>query len=161
MTRTRKRQTGTAAVPALLLAVAGIYLVFRAWVALQSVLSPAAGTRATAVNGEAAMVRTAQARDARVDALGAPGRDPFHLPPRKYVPPPPPRAQEPEPLKSPVVRLLVYDKERPEVLLSLDGRSSDRLHAGETFEGWTVVSITPKSVVVSKDGETRTLSVGN
>jgi hypothetical protein len=54
--------------------------------------------------------------------------------------------------------MILYDQIRPEVQFSVDGNLSGRLHPGQSFRGWTVMSISTRSCVVQKDGRMLTLS---
>ena len=145
-----------ATVAAVLFLLTGLYLAARVWETAREVLRPA--TIAAAVPAEAASgaVEAARTRDARVAAVTPPSRDPFHAPPRRWRPPP--RAKEkPKAEAPPRVRMILYDAVHPEVQIEVDGRISGRLAAGNSFAGWTVVSISENAVVVSKDGKTHTL----
>jgi hypothetical protein len=54
--------------------------------------------------------------------------------------------------------MILYDQLSPEVQISVGDDLSGRLKIGQSFRGWTVVSISARSCVVRKDDETVTLS---
>lgn len=143
-------------IAAVLFLLVGIYLGVRVWTTVREVLSPAPAAALASAAGVSDKVETAGQRDELLASVTDPSRDPFHAPPRRWRPPP--RVQpKPKSVALPVLRMILFDTIRPEVQLEVDGSNSGRLEVGSTFRGWTVVSISVKKVVVSKDGETHTL----
>ncbi len=142
----------------LILLITGLFLAFRAWTAAQTVLAPPATARIAAAGEEAPLIQTARERDAAVTGEPDAKRDPMHWPPapRRVVPRTP---AEPPPLVPPRVSMILVDQVNPTVRILVDGQRSGDLHVGESFRGWTVVSIRSGNVTVSKDGETFTLSM--
>ena len=157
--RRRKRNEGGAAVlTALILAVSGIYLAFRTWTAVQTMWAPAPKAVVPLSGSTLTAVSQAEARDARLAEVGEPERDPFNRvrtarrnTPRTSRPAPVPEAK-------PVLRMILYDQIRPEVQFSLGPHLSGRLRPGQSFLGWTVMSISTRSCLISKDGQTLTLT---
>lgn len=144
--------------PAVLLAVAGVFLLWRAWGAVGGALSPASTAANAASTAPVPIVAKARMLDAGLATVDLRGRDPLN---RKYVPPPPgQRAAEPapEPAPPPQLRLLLYDEIQPVVKIAVEGELSPRLTVGQSFKGWRVESISSTRVVVSKDGETISLT---
>ncbi len=158
MSGRRVSQSGGVTLAALLLLAAGCYLALRSWAAVDLVLSPQAARKATSAGAGASAVERARVRDAALAESRQPPRDPFHLPPRTAAP----AARGPAtaaPDLPPEVRLVLVDQVNPEVQLSSQAGLSGRLKVGQSFEGWTVVSIDRSAVVVVKDGITETLTV--
>jgi len=60
-------------------------------------------------------------------------------------------------LRPPSLRALLYDTVHPSVKLSWDGKSSEWLHVGDKFQGWRIVDITSRTVIVEKNGTEKTL----
>jgi len=157
MMRRRKNQQGAAAITLLVLAVSGIYLAFRAYTTVHTVLSPPAVTSGGGGMARVTLVERAEARDRTLAALEEPARDPFSRVRRSrphdttYRPPPKPEVR-------PVLRMILYDQLSPEIQLSLGDDLSGRLRLGQSFSGWTVVSISARSCTVrNRGGETLTL----
>ena len=96
-------------------------------------------------------------RDSLIAAAAASDRDPFHgaAAPRAYRPA---AADTSRPQPAPVIRALLFDPNNAEVKLGLGPQSSGWLHQGESFGGWTVVQIKPKSVWISRNGNNVYLS---
>ncbi len=158
MSPRKRNQRGAATVAVLILLITGLFLVFRAWTAARLVLSPVETSRTMAAPGEAPLVQSALDRDAAVAAEPDPGRDPMHWPPA----PPAPRHRgpvEPPPLVAPRVSMILVDQVNPTVRILVEGQRSGDLHIGESFKGWTVVSIRSGAVTVTKDGENFTLTM--
>jgi hypothetical protein len=159
VSRRKRNQRGAATVAALILLITGLFLIFRAWGAAQMVLSPERAKHAAPAKEEVPLVQSAEERDAAIAAEGSPGRDPMHWPP---APPRPPRHHkpaEPPPLVPPTVRMILFDQVRPTVRIEVEGQLSGDLHVGDSFKGWTVVSIKSGTVDVAKDGKTFTRSM--
>ena len=55
--------------------------------------------------------------------------------------------------------MILFDRVTPETQLSSGETISGRLRVGQSFEGWTVTSISQSAVVVTKDGVTHTLTL--
>ncbi len=154
----RKSRNGTIPLTALLLLAAGVYLVVRSMAAANAVLSPSVGPRASSPASGPSLAEQAQARDEALRDLGRPPRDPFHPPERSA----PTTSQGDAPARSPgppEVRMILMDRVNPEVQLSLGATISGRMRTGQSFEGWTVTSITSNAVDVTKDGVTHTLTL--
>ena len=140
----------------LVLSVSGIYLTFRAWTAMQIMLSPAPTAASVGGMGQVTMVENAQARDAELALVSDPDRDPFH--PVRRARTTPVRTQAPEPPPRPQLRMILYDQLSPEVQFSVGDVLSGRLKPGQSFRGWKILSISARSCVVTKDGQTLTLT---
>lgn len=154
--RRNRNQKGTAAITVLILAVAGLYLATRAWMSVHTVLSP---PPLPASSGEArtvTLVEEAKVRDATLDEVGDPERDPFGSVRRARTQSARPSA--PAAPARPQLRMILYDQLSPEVQFSVAGELSDRLRPGQSFMGWQVVSISARSCVVRKGDETITLT---
>lgn len=98
----------------------------------------------------------------RAAALEAVARE--EIPPDPFRPrwtPAPAKKNDQEPLKvePPVVVLTAVDSARPEVVLKIGGQASGLLSRGDTWNGWTVLSISPTSVEVEGFGEKHRLPV--
>lgn len=154
----RKSRNGIGSLAAVLLLAAGVYLVVRSLAAADAVLSPAVGPRASSPGVGTSPAAEAKARDDALRDVGTPSRDPFHLPARPVAATRRPDAQT-RPDTPPDVRLVLFDQVDPEVQLSSEGGISGRLRVGQSFEGWTVTSISQSAVVVMKDGVTHTLTL--
>ena len=143
-------------VTVLILAVSGLYLASRAWMSVQTVLSPSPLPATAGATRTVAMVEKAMAQDATLAQVGDPIRDPFTLvrTTRKQ----PTRVRQPGPPPRPQLRMILYDQLSPEVQFSLAGDLSGRLRPGQSFMGWKVMSISARSCVVHKDGQTITLT---
>lgn len=154
----RTSQSGAVTLSAVLLLAAGVYLALRSWAAVDLVLSPPSGERTVARGRGASSAERAGALDLALKEVGGASRDPFHPPLRPAGPVSrhPSTAAREEP---PVVRLILIDQVNPEVQLSSAGGISGRLRTGQSFEGWTITSITQNAVVVTKDGITHTLTL--
>lgn len=157
MSPVRSRRNQGATVAGVLLLVAGVYLGVRAWATVREVLSPDPGEAPVPAAAAIDDVARADAMDARLETVGEPERDPFHVPPRPVVHRRVTRPAEPEAPPPPVVRMILFDEVSPEVQIEVGGRLSGRLEVGSSFGGWTVVSISENTVVVSNDEETHTL----
>ena len=153
----RSDERGMAAMTLLVLAVAGIYLAFRGWVTVHTVLAPPTLSSESGLGNPAALVDEARRRDLALAGVGTPDRNPFsavRARSRTVVSHP---APPPAPVL-PALRMILYDQLSPEVQISVGEDLSGRLKLGQTFRGWTVVSISARSCVVRKDDETVTLS---
>lgn len=159
MSPRKRNQRGAASVAALILLITGLFLVYRGWSAAQLVLSPSRAGRAAAAKEEVPLVQSAERQDAAIAAEGSPERDPLHWPPAPPSPPKHHQPAEPPPLVPPTVRMILYDKVNPTVRIDVEGQSSGDLHVGDSFKGWTVVSIKSGTVEVAKDGKTFTRSM--
>jgi len=147
--------------PAILVVGTGLFLAVRGWTAVHTALRPTPPPTLTGGMVAVPAVQTALNADKALAAVELSGRDPLH---RVYRPAPAqpvarPQPTEPEPLRPPVLRMLLVDRVNPVVQIYEDGELSPRLQAGDVFRGWTVVSIASGSVVVSKDGESFTLTL--
>ena len=139
----------------LLLAV-GLVLGFLADRAVRTVLAGHRGaTESVAEPAGSAALRTPATEDSLL-ALATPGlRDPFRAPPaprsdRTVAAP----SQAPSQLTgTPVVRALLYDNVNPTVQIGIGSVTSGWLHAGDLFQGWTVVEISSTSVRITRNGE--------
>lgn len=158
MNRHRRNERGSAVLTALVLAVSGIYLAFRAWSAVQAMTAPPPRADTPPVEGSATLVARAEARDGELAQAAPPERDPFNR--VRVSRPSRPRAAQTAPAQPalPVLRMILFDEIRPEVQFSVDGDLSGRLHPGQSFEGWTVMSISTRSCVVQNGSRTLTLS---
>jgi hypothetical protein len=154
----RRSERGAAVLTALVLAVSGIYLVFRAWTVVQTITAPPPEASVPSLEGSVASVAEAEARDGMLARIGDPERDPFNRP--RVVHRSTPRTNRPAPPEPalPVLRMILYDQIRPEVQFSVGGALSGRLQPGQSFRGWTVMSISTRSCVVEKNGRTLTLT---
>lgn len=151
-------QRGAATVSVLMLAAAGMYLLVRSWTAVHVVMAPPVTPTPSGGLGQVPLVAEAQARDEVLSRVETPERDPFRAARTTFRRPvrntPPPPAEEPPPALS----MVLYDQVSPEVQFSVDGAYSGRLKVGQSFRGWTVMSISSRSCVVAKNGKTFTLS---
>ncbi len=154
----RKSRNGVGPLTAVLLLLAGVYLVVRSLSAADVVLSPAVGSRAASPGAVSSPAAEAKARDAALRDVGTPSRDPFHLP-QRAVASGPRTSSAAAPNVPPEVRMILFDRVTPETQLSLGETISGRLRMGQSFEGWTVTSISQSAVVVTKDGVTQTLTL--
>jgi hypothetical protein len=141
----------------ILLLIAGVYLAVRCWGAVETVLSPIPPVETASAGSGSALVEKARGLDAELASVQPPERNPLS---RKVIrstwrPPDP----TPAPTQPPSLRMILYDTVSPVVQLSVNGQLSDRLHVGDTFLGWNVESITADRTVVSKDGESFSLSL--
>ena len=154
MTR-RPNQKGAANLAVLILAAAGLYLGFRAWTAMQTVLEPPQISGGSLDRGTVGSVSESQARDAILTEVSTPARDPFASARRRVS-----RSVDRQPAAPPPpqLRMILYDQLSPEVQFAVGGELSGRLKPGQSFKGWTVISVSARSCVVSKDGETLTLT---
>ena len=143
-------------VTVLILAVSGLYLVSRAWMSVNTVLSPSPMPAAAGEARTVIMVEEAMTRDATLAQVEDPTRDPFSAvrTTRKQTT----RVAKPSPPPRPQLRMILYDQLSPEVQFSVAGDLSGRLRPGQSFMGWQVMSISARSCVVHKDGETITLT---
>jgi hypothetical protein len=57
----------------------------------------------------------------------------------------------------PVLRAFLFDNVNPSVQISQEGATSEWLHRGDSFRGWTVVDLQSESVRISKGGKSVTL----
>ena len=127
----------------------------KAWTVAGMVLAPPPTTSGPISLSQVTVVDRALDRDATLAGVESSTRDPFHkvrAPRRASTPKPPPRAPSPQ------LRLILYDQLSPEVQFSVAGEISGRLTPGQSFRGWTVVSISARACVVQKDGESLTLT---
>lgn len=154
--RSRKRdEKGAAALTVLILAVSGIYLTFRAWTVAHMVLAPPASTSELIISSQLTTVNRAIDRDTELTSIEDAPRDPFNkvrTTRRSTTPQAPPKAPPPQ------LRMILYDQLSPEVQFSVNGDISGRLTPGQSFRGWTVVSISARSCVIQKGGESLTLT---
>lgn len=155
--RRRRNQEGAAAITLLVLAVAGIYLVFRAYTSVHTVLSPTLPDTGPTGGGKVTLVERAEARDRTLASLGEPTRDPFSR--VRRAPTHGTRTRPvPKPEAAPVLRMILYDQLSPEIQLSVGNDLSGRLRLGQSFSGWTVVSISARSCTV-RNGEGKKLTL--
>jgi len=156
MSPRRKNQQGAAAVTLLVLAVSGIYLAYRAFTVVHTVLAPVPPATGGGNPGKIVLVERAEARDLALSELTDASRDPFRRVRRAPAQPTPSRPV-PKAEAAPVLRMILYDQLSPEIQLSVGDDLSGRLRLGQAFSGWTVVSISPRSCTVRKNGKTLTL----
>lgn len=156
MRRRKKNEQGTVVVTAMILAVAGIYLCFRAWSVAHTAAALPVPADSPGQLGAIPIVVQATARDSLLAKVGEPERDPFEGPrvQRSRTRTTPVVREEPPP----VLRMILYDQISPEVQFAVDGTLSGRLKPGQSFSGWTVMSISPRSCIVQKDDRTLTLT---
>ena len=112
---------------------------------------PAEVTSALTVDGERLQAQQ------RLLATGAPVRnDPFR---REAVVPmdvPPALGDAPAEVKKlvgPALSALLYDHRDPTTQITVDGERSGWLRPGDTFRGWTVTAISPRTVTITKGGK--------
>ncbi len=90
-----------------------------------------------------------------LDTAVATGRDPFiHRDVRPV--PRPDLADAPAEVRraiGPALSALVHDHRDPTVQITVDGRRSGWLRPGDTFHGWKVTEITPRTVTITKGGK--------
>lgn len=156
MRRQKKSEGGTVVITAMVLAVAGVYLGFRTWEVAHTATAAPAITDAPGKLGTVPLVVQAAARDTLLARVEEPERDPFRPPrvERPRVRTKPVVREEP----APVLRMILYDQISPEVQFAVDGVLSGRLKPGQAFEGWTVMSISPRSCIVQKGDKSFTLT---
>jgi hypothetical protein len=153
--RRKQNEKGAAALTVLILAVSGIYLTFRAWSVAHMVLAPPSSTSELTASSQMTTVNRAIERDVELVSIEKSHRDPFNrvqTTRRPTIPRPPAKPPAPE------LRMILYDQLSPEVQFSVDGDISGRLTPGQSFRGWTVVSISARSCIVQKGGESLTLT---
>lgn len=97
-------------------------------------------------------------RDSLITSAASSWQDPFRPRPRftraESPHPRPVRAPEVSPAAPPRLGSLLFDQVRPSVQIRVGDETSDWLHEGETFAGWTVRRITPSSVTLASGTET-------
>ncbi len=105
------------------------------------------------VSEKSSLIRLAFARE----------RDPFSDPPKLKSKPKAesgksggtskPAKPRPKKITFPSKRAILYDTVSPSVKLAIKGIVSEWIGLGESFEGWTIKEITPRTVTVSRDGK--------
>jgi hypothetical protein len=153
--RKKRDEKGAAALTVLILAVSGIYLAFRAWTVTHMVLAPPSSTAELTTSSQLTTVSRAVDRDTELISIESSPRDPFNRVQtvrRSTTPKPPPKAPPPQ------LRMILYDQLSPEVQFSVNGDISGRLTPGQSFRGWTVVSISARSCIVQKGDKSLTLT---
>ena len=144
----------------LVLLLVGILLGIRAGNAVQAVLEFQGGAPApakTAIPPDNTSAAAMAHRDSLIAGAHAGLRDPFHslAAPRIYRPAPPDTARA---QATPTLKAMFFDPASPMVKLSLGTSNSGWLHPGDTFAGWSVVEIQPKTVWISRNGNNVYLS---
>jgi hypothetical protein len=95
-------------------------------------------------------------RDRRIAEAKPTGRDPFlqrETKPRTVKVP-----VELREVLAPSLGALLYDNVNPSAQISIEGERSEWLRQGDEFKGWTIKSITPESVTITKGRDTIVLS---
>ena len=85
--------------------------------------------------------------------------DPFR--PRPAVGPSRPRVVAETVVETPSVVLSAFDRERPEVILRIGEKVSNRLTQGQVWEGWTIVLIDKSIVELTGYGKSISIPVPN
>jgi hypothetical protein len=156
------RQATRGARPAWLVLALGLLAViilgWRVHAVVETVLGGARHDRIQA-DPAAAEERTVFAQVAHKDSLLAAAhagdRDPFRDPAPQWSSlgnawaAAPPKAEA-----APVLGALLYVEENPCAQLRIGPESSDWLHKGEVFHGWTIIEISRDAVTIAKNNET-------
>lgn len=159
---TKGTQNSTQRFGIVVLSGVGIFLFYHSYCATGTVMevrSQVVTVTAAPVDARLGDLRSLEIRDSLLaEALPA-TRDPF-----KNAPPPlsgrttPATATATAYRPVPILRALLFDTVNPSVQLSLGERTSEWLHKGDGFRGWTVTEITPTSVELSCQGKRIVLS---
>jgi len=144
-------------VGALALLMVGVFLGVRTERAMTAVLGGQAQAQVKPDETAAQWAALAkQVRDQNALLAQPPGRrDPFREAPaevresgaRETGPRPPARPA------TPAIAAVLFDNVNPSVKLRTSSATSDWLHVGDKFAGWTVVSISGSAVEISQGGE--------
>ena len=145
-------------IPVVLLTACGLYLGVQGWSAANTVLHPVPASSLATGTTSVAAIEQARSNDRVLLEASVEGRDPLHRKPRPVQASTPVRKKAPEPLTPPALRMILVDSVSPVVQIEVDGILSDRLKVGQVFQGWKVDSIASGLVVVSKDGESFSLT---
>jgi len=143
----------------LILSAMVLILGLRVRTTLATVIRPAAveapaptASSATAPAGDDAVVRQRQ----QLASQAVTSRDPFRRPETGRLEPGRLPGDAPVVVRrwlKPRLSSLIHDNHDPMTQITVRGRRSGWLRRGDTFRGWTVTRITPRTVTITKGGK--------